>query len=437
MKKRKLEIVALGILAISLTSNFIYAENGYSAEQTIVPMKKCDDVTLSCPSSHPDDSGYTNPTPENGNTETGMAFAIGGIYYLPSEKATVTYTDMREDSETEGETKTLTVDGAKIIVVEGEDIEATDSNGRSSSDILEIVNQNSETITLKVIKYSPEGESNPETSTYPEWTITDESDKKGETVMFSAESLNIPGPINWLATIDPITYDIETEDGCSLTVKAYPGSEKTVSLNFSKLSGFLDKLANAGKAINPDMKFVFPQGKISFSNQWKECPNTEKANWTYKVNAGFDPLFGIEGSIPITPPIPATVRKYVDIGIYLVFGGGISLSGQFEKNEYGKTIGSIPLSGKVMIGVKGVVKVVNDDFLNIEVSGTGTVVGSGNISVSDNFMGLKKVTVKSPQVEGSLKISLVYGLWDVEEKVVLLDAKTLYGPAEINLKPQS
>ena len=133
-----------------------------------------------------------------------------------------------------------------------------------------------------------------------DWTVTSPlggaSSSHGPKVTFPVAAPGY-GTVFLLVDLVPNTYTVSVDCGPSpkiATIKAYSDVKNTINIDPKPINDIKDKINIVlGLALGGGQGSVDgPHGKVTFDNQWKECPTSNKANWTYKVNAGLNPAIG-------------------------------------------------------------------------------------------------------------------------------------------------
>lgn len=220
------------------------------------------------------------------------------------------------------------------------------------------------------------------------WTVRDfdgsvNISRSATEVQFTASPPIIQPPI-LLVDIAPDVYSI-TEDcgkGASGTVTAYSDVKHSLEVDMAKFGEKVDAINFAlGAALGGGMGAIDrPNGKAAFENQWKECPTSDKAYWTYKLSAGLNPLIGANYTQYFGPSafVPSWLGSYVIGGFFAKIEGSLNLNGFISSDECNVFQGGIDLTGKigVSIGARAYVVDVVDATIKggAEISATGKLV---------------------------------------------------------------
>ena len=182
----------------------------------------------------------------------------------------------------------------------------------------------------------------------------------------------------------------------SVTIRAYPGTKGTVSykhykdkegkthhdimassttggaLDLSKLTDALKLLnglyhrgfsALVGKEKKEQEPFSFLHGSIEFTNLWEEDESDWRCWWTWTVDAGLDPLIGVETQKIhfLGGGLPGYLAGYGSAGFYVSFDGGISLTLSGGRTaQGGKAEMNLNLRGSVGMQVGADINLLKD-----------------------------------------------------------------------------
>jgi hypothetical protein len=219
------------------------------------------------------------------------------------------------------------------------------------------------------------------------WTVTDSDgtvniNKNAVSVQFKASPPAIQVPI-LVVDIVPDVYTV-TEDcgnGSSGTVTAYSDVKNGIDIDMAKFGDMADQINLVlGLALGGGMGAIDkPNGKASFENQWKECPTSNKAYWTYKVSAGLNPLIGANYTQYFGPSafVPSWLQDYVVGGFFAKIEGSINLNGVISSDECNVFQGGIELTGKVGLSIGA--RAYAAGIVDITIKGGAEIVASGKL----------------------------------------------------------
>lgn len=309
-------------------------------------------------------------------------------------------------------------------------IQLVDSNGRNSSGTkLEIVSSSSETVQATATS-----EDKTFTGSCPKWTLNGSNEKQGPEVSYDIQGAS-PFNVAFLAAVDPKISTISA-GGQSVTVSAYHSGSESISIDMSEINKVKSKLNSILGLFLKKTEFVGPVGTVSFTNQWKECSSNNLAYWTFELDAGADPLIGGEFRVPFGPNvvIPAWMQEYVSAGFYVDFSGGLKLVGKLSREECGDITGSVPIGGNISGAIGAQALLFSEDIIGLEVNGSTSVTGIGDIIVNpaDGII-LKKTTVDWNGLDATVTIEAIWGLVEIDKNWNIVDGQRIYGPTDIQL----
>jgi hypothetical protein len=306
----------------------------------------------------------------------------------------------------------------------------------------------SDKITMKAEMQNPCG-------VHPQWEISEVGKKNGNMQSFDAS-----GPTTgklWLISIDPKAYTIACK-GCNgpenkIKVRAYPPNKIGVNVDLRKSLEVLRKVLKGAElvldTIADRFQWKFLEGKIAAEAGWQEFEDI-RAFYSYKVALAFDPLFGAEFKISVTPlkvthiagKIPGIgkyLKKVIDwlvkAGIYFKMSGGVSCEIKLERKSpeepvFAKNKG-VGIGGKIEPAIGVEAALIGEELVKVELEASGALVATTDPFVRKNGFGFGEFKVTFDGLKGTCRLYFLWGIVDINEQVVLIDAKTLYGPEDI------
>jgi hypothetical protein len=272
-------------------------------------------------------------------------------------------------------------------------------------------------------------------SEFPIWQQDGSTPEIGLTASYYAYSSSLSSMLNFL----PAAISRDTVINCmekEVVINAYPGDKRSVKLDCSEINELATKIDTAVGMVLRDFAFDGPKGVVSFENQWKECPSSNLAYWTFDAQFGLDPVFGCHAKIPFGPgaAIPGWLKKWVDASFFVEFEGKSTLMGSKTRNECGEFDGIAKLTGEVS-GELGVnILVFTEDFIRVDVTGGTGITGEGEIAVSEaQGIILKNTTVTWDGITAKVSVRMSYGYVEFDKEWHIADAKVIYGPTDVLL----
>lgn len=203
----------------------------------------------------------------------------------------------------------------------------------------------------------------------PKWVLSDQSgvisEQEGENFSYAATASK--SSLLWPPLFPVKEYVLDCE-GKKVTIKVYNSDKIEFDMDLSTIYADLNRTKEILRMALPTFDWEGPKGTFHFESSLKEHPQYNYVNWTYKVNAGINPLIKAWGRFPIGPMPPPHIQKWIMFGGYIKIEFDSKFVGQVEVNEYGLMQGGLILEGSLNGSVGADLKVFSPNVISADIS---------------------------------------------------------------------